>query len=62
MERKMTLLPFRTSWLEKDRFPLPLTKGTLNSLTGIRYFSRVDIVAVFNNIRMKKGLEYLTAF
>ena len=47
---------------EKDRYPLPLTKETLNSLKGIRYFLKVDIVAAFNNIRIKKGLEYLTAF
>jgi hypothetical protein len=47
---------------EKDRYPLPLTKETLNSLKGMKYFSTVDIVAAFNNIRIKKGLEYLTAF
>jgi hypothetical protein len=47
---------------KKDRYPLPLTKETLNSLKGMRYFSKVDIVAAFNNIRIKKGLEYLTAF
>ena len=28
----------------------------------MRYFSKIDIVAAFNNIRIKKGLEYLTAF
>jgi hypothetical protein len=28
----------------------------------MRYFSKVDIVAAFNNIWIKKGLEYLTAF
>ncbi|KAH0358938.1 hypothetical protein KCU65_g10168, partial [Aureobasidium melanogenum] len=47
---------------EKDRYPLPLTKETLNSLKGMKYFSKIDIVAAFNNIRIKKGLEYLTAF
>lgn len=46
----------------KDRYPLPLTRETLNSLKGMRYFSKIDIVAAFNNIRIKKGLEYLTAF
>ena len=39
-----------------------MTKETLNSLKGIRYFSKVNIVAAFNNIHIKKGLEYLTAF
>jgi hypothetical protein len=47
---------------KKDRYPLPLTKETLNSLKGMKYFSTVDIVAAFNNICIKKGLEYLTAF
>jgi len=28
----------------------------------MRYFSKIDIVAAFNNIRIKEGLEYLTAF
>jgi hypothetical protein len=46
----------------KDRYPLPLTKETLNNLKGMRYFSTIDIVSAFNNIRMKKGMEYLTAF
>jgi hypothetical protein len=47
---------------KKDRYPLPLTKETLNSLKGMRYFLKVDIIAAFNNIYIKKGLEYLTAF
>jgi hypothetical protein len=47
---------------KKDRYPLPLTKETLNSLKGMKYFLTVDIVAAFNNIYIKKGLEYLTAF
>ena len=28
----------------------------------MKYFSKIDIVAAFNNIRIKKGLKYLTAF
>jgi len=28
----------------------------------MKYFSKIDIVTTFNNIRIKKGLEYLTAF
>jgi hypothetical protein len=47
---------------KKDRYPLPLTKETLNSLKGMKYFSTVDIIAAFNNIYIKKGLKYLTAF
>lgn len=46
----------------KDRYPLPLTKETLNNLKGMMYFSKIDIISAFNNIRMKAGTEYLTAF
>lgn len=46
----------------KDRYPLPLVKETLNNLAGMKYFSKIDIVAAFNNLRMRKGEEYLTAF
>ena len=47
---------------EKDQYPLLLTKETLNSLKGIKYFLKINIVAAFNNIWIKKGLKYLTAF
>ena len=47
---------------EKDQYLLPLTKETLNSLKGMKYFSKIDIVAAFNNIIIKKGLKYLIAF
>lgn len=46
----------------KDRYPLPLIKESLNNLKGMKYFSKIDIVAAFNNVRMKQGQEYLTAF
>ena len=46
----------------KDRYPLPLTKESLNNLKGMKYFTKIDIISAFNNIRMTKGQEYLTAF
>ncbi|GKU10244.1 unnamed protein product, partial [Fusarium langsethiae] len=46
----------------KDRYPLPLIKESLNNLSGMKYFSRIDIVSAFNNLRIKEGQEYLTAF
>jgi hypothetical protein len=46
----------------KDRYPLPLTTESLNNLKGMRYFTKVDIVSAFNNMRIKEGQEYLTAF
>jgi len=47
--------------LVKDRYLLPLIKETLNNLKGIKYFSKIDIISAFNNVRMKEGQEYLTA-
>lgn len=47
---------------EKDRYPLPLIKESLNNLKGMKYFTKIDIISAFNNIRIKEGLEYLTAF
>jgi hypothetical protein len=46
----------------KDRYPLPLTRESLNNLKGMKYFTKIDIVSAFNNVRMKAGQEYLTAF
>jgi hypothetical protein len=46
----------------KDRYPLPLIKETLNNLQGMKYFSKIDIISAFNNVRMKEGHEKLTAF
>ena len=39
----------------KDRYPLPLVKETLNNLKGMKYFSKVNIIAAFNEIRIKDG-------
>ena len=46
----------------KDRYPLPLTKESLNNLKGMKYFTKIDIISAFNNIRIKEGQEYLTTF
>jgi hypothetical protein len=46
----------------KDRYPLPLIKEFLNNLKRMKYFTKIDIVFIFNNIRMKKEQKYLTAF
>jgi hypothetical protein len=45
----------------KDRYPLPLVKETLNNLKGMKFFSKIDIISAFNNVRIKEGQEYLTA-
>lgn len=46
----------------KNRYPLLLVKETLNNLKEMRYFTKIDIVSAFNNLRVKKKQEWLTAF
>lgn len=46
----------------KDRYPLPLTKESLNNLKGMKFFTKIDIISAFNLVRIKEGQEYLTAF
>ena len=48
--------------LAKDYYLLLLIKETLNNLQGMKYFTKIDIISAFNNVRMKDGHEHLTAF
>ena len=46
----------------KNRYPLPLINETLQRLSKAVVYTKLDIIAAFNRIRMAKGDEYLTAF
>ena len=46
----------------KNRYPLPLIRETLNRLSRAKYFTKLDVIAAFNRIRIKDGQEWLTAF
>ena len=39
----------------KDQYPLPLIKETLSGISKVRYFTKLDIMAVFHKIRITKG-------
>lgn len=39
----------------KDRYPLPLTKETLNNLKGMKYFTKLNIVSAFNKCNLRYG-------
>ena len=43
--------------IKKNRYPLPLIKKTLNGISKIRYFIKLDIITVFYKIRIIKGQE-----
>jgi transposase InsO family protein/predicted aspartyl protease len=46
----------------KDRYPIPLIKETLERLSKARFYTKLDIVAAFNNLRIRQGDEWMTAF
>ncbi|KAM0708516.1 hypothetical protein Q7P35_005168 [Cladosporium inversicolor] len=46
----------------KDRYPIPLIKETLEQLSKAKYYTKLDIVAAFNNLRIREGDEWMTAF
>ena len=39
----------------KDQYPLPLIKETLSGILKARYFTKLNIMAVFYKIRIIKG-------
>ncbi|KAI0999593.1 hypothetical protein K3495_g8606 [Podosphaera aphanis] len=46
----------------KNRYPLPLVSETLDRLSKAKYFTKIDVIAAFNRIRIAKGDEWKTAF
>jgi len=46
----------------KDRHPLPRIEKTLNQIRGYRYFTRLNLRACFNQICIKEGDKWKTAF
>jgi hypothetical protein len=46
----------------KNRYPIPLIQETLDRLSKARIYTKLDIIAAFNRLRIAKGDEWLTAF
>ena len=46
----------------KDRYLIPLIRKTLDRLSKVKYFTKLDIVLAFNNLRIREGNEWKTAF
>ena len=46
----------------KNRYPLLLIKETLDRLYNTTMYTKIDIIAAFNRIRMADGEEWKTAF
>lgn len=41
----------------KSRYPIPLIQDTLNRLAGKKWFTKLDVIAAFNRIRIAEGDE-----
>jgi RNase H-like domain found in reverse transcriptase/Reverse transcriptase (RNA-dependent DNA polymerase)/Integrase zinc binding domain/Chromo (CHRromatin Organisation MOdifier) domain len=46
----------------KNRYPIPLISETLARLSRAKYFTKIDIIAAFNRLRVAEGDEWKTAF
>ena len=46
----------------KDCYPLPLIQETLNSVSKAKYFTKLDVIAVFHKIRIAEGDEWKMVF
>lgn len=46
----------------KNRYPIPLIREILDWLSKARYYTKLDIIAAFNRLRIAKGDEWKTAF
>ena len=46
----------------KNCYPLPLIKETLERVCKAKIFSKIDIIAAFNKLRIKEGKEWKTTF
>jgi hypothetical protein len=46
----------------KNHYPLPLIQETLARLSKTKIYTKLDIIIIFNYIRITKKQEYLMAF
>jgi len=46
----------------KNKYPLPLIQELIDKVRGTRYFTKLDIRWGYNNVRIREGDEWKTAF
>ncbi|RAL60705.1 hypothetical protein DID88_010023 [Monilinia fructigena] len=46
----------------KNRYPLPIVRETLDALCNATVYTKLDIIAAFNKLRIAEGDEWKTAF
>src|SRR5204862_3281902 len=46
----------------KNRYPIPLIRETLDTISRAQWFTKLDVISAFNRVRVAQGHEWLTAF
>jgi len=46
----------------KDKTPLPLIREVIDKLKEAKYFNKLDLIWEYNNVQIKEGDEWKTAF
>lgn len=46
----------------RDRYPLPLINETLERIAKAKYYTKMDVISAFHQIRVAQGDEWKTAF
>ena len=46
----------------KNKMPLPLIGEVINKLKGAKFFNKLDLIWGYNNVQIKEGDEWKTAF
>lgn len=41
----------------KSRYPIPLIRETLDSICKAKFFTKLDVIAAFNRVRVAEGCE-----
>jgi len=53
---------YLNKWMIKNNYPLPLISDVLENMGTKKLFTKMDLRWGYNNIRIKKGDEWKTAF
>src|SRR4051812_32088388 len=48
--------------MRKNRYPLPLIGNLMDQLRSAKVYSKIDLCARYNNVRIAGGHEWKTAF
>ena len=49
-------------WTIKNRYPLPLIRDLIDTLKGVKLFTKLDVRWGYNNVRIREGDEWKAAF